>query len=121
MISVDVKQIGVVREAGGGRHVIWVQPRYAQGLEGLEVGMRVQVLYWMHRLDHADRRTLKVHPRGDSSRPLEGVFALRSCRRPNPIGVTVAQVVAIEGTEVTVSGLDAMDGAPLIDLKVSMT
>ena len=86
MISVDVKQIGVVREAGGGRHVLCVQPRYAQGLENLEVGMRVQVLYWMHRLEHEDRRNLKVHPGGDKSRPLAGVFALRSCRRPNPIG-----------------------------------
>jgi tRNA-Thr(GGU) m(6)t(6)A37 methyltransferase TsaA len=119
VISLDVKEIGVVRDMGGGRHVLAIRPMFAEGLEGLQAGIRIQVLFWMHRLEHADRRLLKVHPGGVESNPRAGVFALRSCRRPNPIGVTIVDVIEVNGANVMVSGLDAMDGAPVIDIKAA--
>ncbi|MBN2390399.1 MAG: SAM-dependent methyltransferase, partial [Anaerolineae bacterium] len=54
---------------------------------------------------------------GDRNRPRRGVFALRSPRRPNPIGVTVVDLVAIQGNVLRVLGLDAINGTPLLDLK----
>jgi tRNA (Thr-GGU) A37 N-methylase len=60
---------------------------------------------------------LKVHPRDDPATPLTGVFATRSPDRPNPIGMHPVEVLAIEGTRVRVSDLEAIDGTPVIDLK----
>ena len=68
-------------------------------------------------LDRADRDVLKVHPRGDPTRPLAGVFATRSPHRPNPIGLHRVEVLGIEGTEIRVRGLEALDGTPVLDIK----
>jgi tRNA-Thr(GGU) m(6)t(6)A37 methyltransferase TsaA len=117
MLSVEVKPIGVVRVREDESAVLAVLPPYRAGLKGLVVGARVQVLYWMHELAHADRQRLQVHPGGDITKEVSGVFSLRSCVRPNPIGVTEAQVLTVGAGEVVVSGLDAKDGSPLIDIK----
>jgi tRNA-Thr(GGU) m(6)t(6)A37 methyltransferase TsaA len=83
-------------------------------LEGLEVGDEVIVLTW---LDRADRDVLRVHPRGDPSRPEQGVFGTRSPHRPNPIGLHRARIQSIEGARVRVESLEAVDGTPILDLK----
>ena len=84
------------------------------GLLGLEVGADVLVLTW---LDRADRATLRVHPRGDLSRPEQGVFATRSPDRPNPIGLHRVRILAIEGNRFLVGDLEAIDGTPIVDVK----
>jgi tRNA-Thr(GGU) m(6)t(6)A37 methyltransferase TsaA len=84
------------------------------GLKGLEPGQQVMVVFYFHRARGYD---LLQHPRGDRSRPQRGVFALRSPRRPNPIGVTVVDLVTIEGNILRVRGLDAINGTPVLDLK----
>ena len=83
-------------------------------LEGVAAGDHVLVFTW---LDRADRDVLTVHPRGDRSRPPAGVFATRSPARPNPIGLHRIQVVAIDGAELTVRDLEALDGTPVVDIK----
>ncbi|TET26428.1 MAG: S-adenosylmethionine-dependent methyltransferase [Candidatus Bathyarchaeum sp.] len=60
---------------------------------------------------------MKVHPRGRSDTPLLGVFATRTPYRPNPIGITLVEVLEVEDNVVTVRGLDAFDGTPVLDLK----
>ena len=60
---------------------------------------------------------LLQHPQGDTSRPQRGVFALRSPRRPNGIGVTVVDLVSVEGNVLLVRGLDAFNATPVLDLK----
>ena len=89
-----------------------IDPRWAQGLLGLESHSRVQVLYWMHQ----SRRDLIVQaPR---RRPIiAGTFALRSPVRPNPIASSIVALVGIEEATVLVRGLDCIDGTPLVDLK----
>ncbi|MBN1178024.1 MAG: tRNA (N6-threonylcarbamoyladenosine(37)-N6)-methyltransferase TrmO [Anaerolineae bacterium] len=81
---------------------------------GLEPGDDIVVLFYFHR---SDGRPLQVHPRGDLSRPLRGVFATRSPARPNPIGVTTVRIRRIEGNVIEVVGLDAIDGTPILDIK----
>jgi tRNA-Thr(GGU) m(6)t(6)A37 methyltransferase TsaA len=84
------------------------------GLDGIAVGDEIIVLSWLHE---ADRSILRVHPRGDLSRPEEGVFNTRSASRPNPIGLHLVRVLDIDGLRVHVSGLEAIDGTPILDLK----
>jgi tRNA-Thr(GGU) m(6)t(6)A37 methyltransferase TsaA len=117
MLALDVVRIGTVRDTGDGRALLEVLPAYRAGLLGLEPGCSVQVLYWMHELTHADRRALRIHPRGNEAAPLRGVFSLRSQMRPNPIGVTEAEVLEVRDGGVVVRGLDARDGSPLVDVK----
>jgi L-fuculose-phosphate aldolase len=93
-----------------------VKEAYRDALLGLEPGRKVLILYW---LDRADRSRLQVHPRGDTSRPLRGVFATRSPHRPNPIAVETVEVLEIHGTRLRVRGLDALDGTPLLDIKIA--
>jgi L-fuculose-phosphate aldolase len=112
-----LKPIGTVKKISDSESVLEVQPIYAGGLEGICPGERVQVLYWMHELSIKDRKILKAHPMGDTERPERGVFSLRSNVRPNPIGVTTAEVVSVDGASVVIRGLDAKDGSPLIDIK----
>jgi tRNA-Thr(GGU) m(6)t(6)A37 methyltransferase TsaA len=91
---------------------------YVPALDGLAAGDDVLLFTW---LDRADRATLAVHPRGDHTRPLTGVFATRSPARPNPIGLHTVHVLAIDGARVHVRELEALDGTPILDIKPILT
>ena len=93
---------------------IVVDSQCAEGLAGIRAGDALIVLTW---LDRAGRDVLTVHPRGDTSRPLQGVFSTRSPHRPNPIGLHRVEVLAVDGTRIHVRGLEAVDGTPVVDLK----
>jgi tRNA (adenine37-N6)-methyltransferase len=85
---------------------------WAAGLQGLDQFKHAQAIYWLHQ----SRRDLVVQsPKHDRGR--RGVFALRSPIRPNPIGVSIVEIVGIDKNIVRVRGLDCVDGTPLIDLK----
>jgi tRNA-Thr(GGU) m(6)t(6)A37 methyltransferase TsaA len=90
------------------------EPGMEEGLRNLRAGDLVLVLTW---LDRARRDILSVHPRGDTSRPEEGVFSTRSPHRPNPIGVHRVTIAEVEGRRVRVEHLEAMNGTPILDLK----
>jgi tRNA-Thr(GGU) m(6)t(6)A37 methyltransferase TsaA len=91
---------------------IELDPRYAQALAGVETCSHLLVLYWMHQA----RRDLVVQTRRRSGM-LCGTFALRSPVRPNPIAASVVELRRVDGTRLTVVGLDCLDGTPLLDLK----
>ncbi|UCD87792.1 MAG: tRNA (N6-threonylcarbamoyladenosine(37)-N6)-methyltransferase TrmO [Desulfobacterales bacterium] len=93
---------------------ILMEEKVLQGLHGIRAGDKLFVMCWFHM---ADRETLRVHPRGDSAIPKRGVFATRSPDRPNPIGLSLVDVLAVEGPILKVRGLDAVDGTPVVDLK----
>ena len=84
------------------------------GLDGIAVGDEIIVLTWLHE---ADRRVLTVHPRGDLTRPEQGVFSTRAPSRPNPIGLHRVRVLSLDGIRMQVSGIEAIDGTPIVDLK----
>ena len=87
---------------------------FAEALDGLAAGDEILLLTW---LDRASRDVLRVHPRGDLSRPEQGVFATRSPDRPNPIGLHRVTVLEIDGARMRVSGLEALEGTPVVDVK----
>jgi tRNA-Thr(GGU) m(6)t(6)A37 methyltransferase TsaA len=90
------------------------EPGVLDAVKGIRVGDEVIVLTW---LDRARRDVLRVHPRGDVSRPQQGVFSTRSPHRPNPIGLHRVAIASIEGARVRVRGLEAVDGTPIVDVK----
>ncbi|RLC82498.1 MAG: tRNA (N6-threonylcarbamoyladenosine(37)-N6)-methyltransferase TrmO [Chloroflexi bacterium] len=123
--AVTLHPIGRVEREEGGRGLspenlsarpahILLDPSLTDGLMGLETGSDIVVLYHLHLSTGYE---LHVHPRGDPDRPLRGVFATRSPRRPNPIGMTTARIRRIEGNVLEVVGLDALDGSPVLDVK----
>jgi tRNA-Thr(GGU) m(6)t(6)A37 methyltransferase TsaA len=104
------------RQGDEGAPDAWLvfHPEVAAALHDLRVGDEVIVLTW---LDRARRDVLAVHPRGDPDRPETGVFSTRSPHRPNPIGLHEVRVLAIDGLQVQVAGMEAVDGTPVLDLK----
>lgn len=91
-----------------------VHAAVAEGLEGIAVGDEIIVITWLHK---AQRAILKVHPRGDETIPLAGVFATRSPDRPNPLGLHRVTVLEITGRRVKVGPIEAIDGTPIVDIK----
>ena len=90
------------------------EPDVLDALDGIQPGDEVILLTW---LDRARRDVLRVHPRGEVSRPKQGVFSTRSPVRPNPIGLHRVEVETIEGTRMRVSNLEAINGTPIVDVK----
>ena len=91
-----------------------VLPEFRRGLFRLEVGAEVIVLTWLHR---ADRSVLRVHPRGDPSRPVRGVFSTRSPDRPNPVGLHRARILRVRRNGLYLGPIEAIDGTPVVDIK----
>jgi len=123
----ELRPIGVVRSSlrersdapkqafeGAPEALLEIDPAFAGALTGVEPGQDLIVLSWLHE---ADRTVLETHPRDDPATPLTGVFATRSPDRPNPIGLHRVTVLAIEGARMQVSGLEALDGTPVVDMK----
>ena len=90
---------------------------YTEAIEDVRKGDTLWVLLWFHK---ANRELLKVHPRGDLRKPLKGVFSTRSPSRPNPIALSLVDVIEVSGNWLKVRGLDALDGTPVIDIKPYM-
>jgi tRNA-Thr(GGU) m(6)t(6)A37 methyltransferase TsaA len=89
-----------------------IDPRFAAALTGVETCTHLLVLYWM---DKSRRDLVLQAPRHYAE--LRGTFALRSPARPNPIATSVARLVKVDGSRLSVVGLDCLDGTPLIDIK----
>lgn len=129
--SYSVRRIGVVRSTlkaradapnqafeGAPEAVLEIEPAFADALHRIELGDELILLTWLHL---ADRDVLQTHPTGDPNIPLTGVFRTRSSERPNPIGVHRVRVTAVERpTALGVDALEAIDGTPIIDVKVAM-
>ena len=89
----------------------------APALEGIEAGAVIELLTWLHL---ASRDTLQCRPRDDVTRPMTGVFATRSSERPNPIGLHRVRVLETGPLTLRVAELEAIDGTPVIDVKIAM-
>ena len=96
---------------------IEIDSSLTEALDGLDEFSHIIVLYWMHQADIRGQPPTKVHPRGNMKLPLVGLFVSRSPNRPNPIGKATVRLLKREGNVLTVKGLDAVDGTPVIDIK----
>ncbi|HTN42995.1 MAG TPA: tRNA (N6-threonylcarbamoyladenosine(37)-N6)-methyltransferase TrmO [Nitrospiria bacterium] len=93
---------------------IHIDRKWAKGLKGLEDFSHLIVLFHLSR---AQGVNLLVHPKRRPDLPLVGMFSTRTPHRPNPIAMTICRLLKRRGTRLTVKGLDAIDGTPVIDLK----
>ena len=89
----------------------------AEALDGFLVFPMFSCIFFMSQISKEKRLVLKVHPRGRMDLPLLGVFATRTNIRPNPLGLTLVELLKVEGNTLTVRGLDAFDGTPVLDIK----
>ncbi len=96
---------------------IIIEPSYKEGLEHLDENSHIMVVFWLDRIEDESRMILKLHPKKRDDLPLTGVFATRSPRRPNPIGLRAVKLLKLEDNVLTVEGLDAFNGTPVLDIK----
>jgi len=89
-------------------------PEYSDCLYRIKEGDEIIIITWLHK---ADRSIIKVHPRGDKSNPVTGVFMTRSPDRPNPLGLHRAKILGINGNHLHIGPIEAIDGTPVVDVK----
>ena len=104
------------RQGSEGAPDAWLElnPNFVDGLQNVVVGQEIVILTW---LQEARRDILKVHPRGDESSLLTGIFSTRSPDRPNPLGLHRVTVREIGGGRLRIGPMEAIDGTPVADIK----
>jgi tRNA-Thr(GGU) m(6)t(6)A37 methyltransferase TsaA len=123
--NIVLKPIGFVKTKASGKDIrdrsnisqIVLRQTLTDALDGIDAFSHIYVIFWMHKIPNEDRKTKKVHPRGRDDMPLLGVFATRTPHRPNPLGLTLVELLRVEGNVMTVRGLDAFHGTPVLDVK----
>jgi tRNA-Thr(GGU) m(6)t(6)A37 methyltransferase TsaA len=123
--KIALKPIGIVKTDAANAEVkeknrtsqIIIKPELTATLDGITGFSHLFVLFWLNEISSEERKTLKVHPRGRKDMPLLGVFATRTKLRPNPIGLTLVELVKADGNVLTVRGLDAFNETPVVDIK----
>lgn len=110
--------VGVVEEEGEREGKVRIFSDFCAGLKGIDDFSHVIVLYWAHLRDsEEERKTILVFPRRHSVNVEKGVFACRSPTRPNPINMCVVELLKVNECMLTVKGLDAFKGSPIVDVK----
>jgi tRNA-Thr(GGU) m(6)t(6)A37 methyltransferase TsaA len=113
----QVWPIGWVRKHEN-RTFIEIEKPYLDAMMGLEESDAIWVLYWFDRNDRPEqRKILQVHPFGDSSNPLRGVFATRAPVRPNLIALSRCRIIKIDGRRIEIDDIDAFPDTPVLDIK----
>jgi len=120
---IEVHPIGVVQRQHPNEDVndrelvskIVIAKECAAGLDGIEDWSHLYVIFWMHEI--SDEKKTLVCPRSEPDVPAVGIFATRAPIRPNPIGLTLVELVRREENVLVVKGLDALDGTPVLDIK----
>ncbi len=130
----ELKPVGVVHSKSTDEQIrldhenseaeVEVYPEYAEGLDGLSGFSHIFILAYLHKLRPDQMAVLRVKPRRLLTKgfridelPLVGVFALSSPSRPNPLGLSLVELLKIDGRYLTVKGLDYFDGTPVLDIK----
>lgn len=125
MEKIELKPIGFVSTKAVENRVrdrsnvsrIVIREYLAEALDGIEDFSHLFVIFWMNKIPIEQRRIMNVHPRGKDDAPLLGVFATRTSHRPNPIGLTLVELLDVDKNVIVVRGLDAFDNSPVLDIK----
>ena len=117
-VRAEVHFVGVVLRSNEEQAEVRVFPEFCPGLKQITGFSHLIILYWMHLRDgEKERKTLLVFPKKHSVNVETGVFACRSPSRPNPVGLCVVELTKVEECVLTVKGLDAAEGSPIVDIK----
>ena len=125
-MKIEFESIGTVnnnvtdkKDIGWGENVsrIVINPELKGGLMGLSEFSHIIVVYYLHEAKFNMEKHLTRRPRDREDMPLSGIFSQRAKDRPNPIGITSVKLVSVDANVITVKGLDAVDGTPVLDIK----
>jgi tRNA-Thr(GGU) m(6)t(6)A37 methyltransferase TsaA len=124
-MKIELKSIGFVKTETENvpRHwtisdaegTIVIDKQFQEGLRDIKVGQRIVVLFYFHQSPRFTRDLLVQKPRHRNEHM--GVFSICSPVRPNPLGMSVVEVLGIEGSIIHIKGLDMIDGTPVLDIK----
>jgi len=121
-----VRPVGIVENSvaqkkedfwGSEVSVIRLEEEYRGGLEGLEEFSHALVLCMLDRAQYVRQKHLRRRPRDRADMPMLGIFSQRTKDHPNTIGVTAVEILAVSEDTLTVRGLDAIHGTPVLDIK----
>lgn len=123
--EIRLKPIGYVQRKTKNENVkdrslsaqVVIKSKYVEALNGIEDYSHLFIIFYMHKTPKEQKLILKVNPRGRADIPLQGVFATRTPQRPNPIGLTLVQLIERKQNTLVVKGLDAYDNTPILDIK----
>ena len=123
--KIELKPIGFVRTKAFGKEVrdrsnvseLIILKDLTEALDGVRDFSHLYVIFWMHEISVEERKTMKTNPRGRLDMPYLGVFSTRTPYRPNPIGLTLVKLLKVKDNVLTVRGLDAFNGSPILDIK----
>ena len=124
-MTIRLEPIGMLRNECGDRiskgwetkeAQIIINEKWLPALEGVEGFSHLIILFWLHRIPREGVKP-KTHPQGRQDLPLVGIFATRTPYRHNPIGLQVVEFVSREANVLTIRGIDALDGSPILDIK----
>ena len=121
--KIEIKPVGFVKRTSSDENVrdknlvskIMLKKDLVKALDRVDEFSHFFIIYWMHKISNTERKM--VHGESGTEMPPVGIFACRGPIRPNPIGLTVVELVKREGNVIWVRGLDAFDGTPVLDIK----
>ena len=126
MMKLEMEPVGRVKNQitdrkdtswGNDISTIMLEEPYISGLKGLEAFSHAIILFWLDQARYDKEKHLQRRPQNREDMPLVGIFAQRGKDRPNRIGMTAVEVLSVSDDSLTVSGLDAVDGTPVLDIK----
>ena len=126
MNSIEMTPIGRVentvsekKDTAWGTNVssITLEEQYAGGLSGLEQFSHAIILYYLNQAEFVKEKHLQRRPQNREDMPMVGIFSQRAKDRPNRIGITSVEIVSVSDRTLTVKGLDAVNGTPVLDIK----
>jgi tRNA-Thr(GGU) m(6)t(6)A37 methyltransferase TsaA len=92
-----------------------------EALAGLTDFSHAEIVFYMDQVDPSKVETSARHPRNNTDWPKVGIFSQRGKNRPNQIGLTICKIIKVEGRNLYIEGLDAVDGTPVLDIKPWVT
>ncbi|MCL5024532.1 MAG: tRNA (N6-threonylcarbamoyladenosine(37)-N6)-methyltransferase TrmO [Nitrospirae bacterium] len=114
-VRTDVEKVPRHWTVSDAEGIIVIDAQYKEGLKDIKAGQRIVVLFYFHQSPRFTSDLLVQKPRHRNE--LLGVFSICSPVRPNPLGLSVAKVLGIDGNIIRIKGLDMMDGTPVLDIK----
>ena len=96
---------------------IVIEPELSEGLTGLSDFSHIIVVYYLNEAKFIKEKHLIRRPQGREDMPMVGILSQRAKDRPNQIGITSVELVSVKDNVITVRGLDAIDGTPVLDIK----
>ncbi|MBI4763280.1 MAG: tRNA (N6-threonylcarbamoyladenosine(37)-N6)-methyltransferase TrmO [Deltaproteobacteria bacterium] len=114
-VSTEAKEIPRTWQVSNAEGLLIIDEKYHQGLSDIKTGDRLYVIFQFHKSPEFSDQFMRIKPPVSDKK--KGVFSTHSPIRPNPIGLSILEVLGINANKIRIKGLDMMDGTPILDIK----